>query len=134
MLIYTINAHQNSIFTISFSPDGRYLLSGGRDARLNIWDCENQFQLFESIAAHMYAINNIQFSGSGRYFATCSMDKTIKIWDGQEFKLLKVIDRARHAGHATSVNKLLWKQENTIISASDDKSISVWNINFNEQK
>ena len=24
------------------------------------------------------------------------------------FKLLKVIDKSRHAGHGTSVNKLLW--------------------------
>jgi hypothetical protein len=46
-------------------------------------------------------------------------------------KLLKVIDRARHAGHGFSVNKLLWtNHHNQLLSASDDRSISVWQIIF----
>ncbi|HEU5146590.1 MAG TPA: WD40 repeat domain-containing protein, partial [Chryseosolibacter sp.] len=41
------------------------------------------------------------------------------------------IDRARHAGHGTSVNKLLWTQyQDELLSASDDRSISVWQIIF----
>jgi WD40 repeat protein len=44
-------------------------------------------------------------------------------------QLLKVIDKARHAGHGTSVNKLWWSSfNNQLISASDDRSISVWEI------
>jgi WD40 repeat protein len=129
--LYTINAHQNSIFTMAFSPDGRYLLSGSRDAHLKIWDCENNFVLHKSIVAHMFAINHIQFEENGDFFATCSMDKSIKIWDFHGFNLLKVIDRARHAGHATSVNRLLWPEKNTLISASDDKTITLWDIKFN---
>jgi WD40 repeat protein len=62
------------------------------------------------------------------------MDKSIKVWDAQEFRLLKVIDKARYAGHGTSVNKLYWsKFHNQLISCSDDRSISVWNIDFNQQ-
>ena len=57
------------------------------------------------------------------------MDKSIKIWDAREYKLLKVIDKARHAGHGTSINKLWWSEyENLLVSASDDKKISVWNL------
>jgi WD40 repeat protein len=57
------------------------------------------------------------------------MDKSIKIWDATTFRLLKVIDRARHAGHGTSINKLLWTNfNNQLVSASDDKRISVWDI------
>ncbi|MFL5728122.1 MAG: WD40 repeat domain-containing protein [Cytophagaceae bacterium] len=128
-LIHTISAHQNSIFTITFSPDGRYLLSGGRDAHLKIWDVTEGYSLKESIVAHMYAINNICYHPSGEYFASCSMDKTIKLWDAKDFRLLKVIDRARHAGHGTSVNRLLWSSYNEqLISCSDDRTISVWKI------
>ena len=32
------NAHANSIFTVAYSPDGRHLLSGGRDAMLKVWE------------------------------------------------------------------------------------------------
>ena len=59
------------------------------------------------------------------------MDKSIKVWDTTELKLLKVIDKARHAGHGTSVNKLLWTSFNDqLISASDDRTLSVWSLKF----
>ncbi|MFN3405400.1 MAG: WD40 repeat domain-containing protein [Cytophagaceae bacterium] len=128
-LVNTIQAHQNSVFTLAFSPDGIYLLSGSRDARINIWETENNFSLNQSIVAHMYAVNHISFSRDGRYFASCSMDKSVKIWDAHAFKLLKVIDKARHAGHGTSVNKLLWlNYNNYIVSCSDDRTLSVWHL------
>lgn len=130
-VIATLPGHQNSIFSLCYSPDNNYLLSGSRDAHLKIWDIEQDYNLKESIVAHMYAINHIVYSPDGKYFATCSMDKSIKIWDAQEFRLLKVIDRARHAGHGTSVNKLFWSSfHGQLISGSDDRSISVWDVKF----
>ena len=126
-----IAAHQNSVFALKYSPDFKYLLSGSRDARLKIWDVEAGYVIEKEIIAHTFAINYIDFSPNSNYFATCSMDKSVKIWDSESFKLLKVIDRARHAGHGTSVNKLLWtKYDNQIVSASDDRTISVWKIDF----
>jgi WD40 repeat protein len=59
------------------------------------------------------------------------MDKSIKVWDMAALKLLKVIDRSRHAGHGTSVNKVLWTNyDDQLLSASDDRTISVWKLNF----
>jgi len=123
-------AHNNSVFALSYTPDFNFLISGSRDARLKIWDTEDYQQTGE-VVAHLFAINHIAFSPSGEYFATASMDKSIKIWQASEMKLLKVIDKARHAGHGTSVNKLLWlAHRNQLISASDDHTISVWDIRF----
>lgn len=128
-----IEAHDNSIFTVCYSPDQKLLLSAGRDAHLKVWDAELGYKEVQDIVAHMYAINNIDFSPSGKHFVTCSMDKSIKVWDAEHFKLLKVIDKARHAGHGTSVNKLLWSSyQDVLISASDDRTISLWDIHFNE--
>ena len=131
-LLYELEAHTNSVFTVVFSPDGKFLLSAGRDAHLKIWDVEQQFSLKESIVAHLFAINHIAYSPDGNHFATCSMDKSIKIWDAKGFNLVKVIDKARYAGHGTSINKLNWSTyHDRLISCSDDRSITVWNINFN---
>jgi WD40 repeat protein len=79
----------------------------------------------------MYAINSLSFSPNGKHFVTCSLDKSIKLWDADQLKLLKVIDKARHAGHGTSVNKLLWTAYNgQVVSASDDRTISIWKFIF----
>jgi WD40 repeat protein len=130
-LTHEWQAHQNSVFTLRYSPDGRRLLSGSRDARLKVWAVGSGYKQEEEVVAHMYAINHIEFSPDGKHFVTCSMDKSIKVWDASAMKLLKVIDRARHAGHGTSVNKLLWTDyHDQLVSASDDRSISVWQIIF----
>ncbi|MCE7863718.1 MAG: WD40 repeat domain-containing protein [Bacteroidetes bacterium CHB5] len=130
-LKHEFKAHTNSIFALSYTPDNNFLISGSRDARLKAWDIPANYTQAGEVVAHLFAINHIAFSPSGEYFATASMDKSIKIWKTDELKLLKVIDKARHAGHGTSVNKLLWTAyQNQLISASDDRSISVWDIRF----
>ncbi len=127
--LHSFLSHTNSVFSVAYSPDGHFLLSAGRDARFKVWDIRNNYTLVEDVVGHMYAINHIAFSPEGDMFATCSMDKSIKLWDAASFRLLKVIDRSRHAGHGTSVNKLLWSShQNLLISASDDRMISVWEV------
>jgi len=124
-----IKAHQNSVFTLSYSPDQNYLLSGGRDARLKVWDVKSNYNLAKEVVAHMYAINHLTFSPDGKYLGTASMDKSIKLWDAVDLKLHKVIDKGRHAGHGTSVNRLLWTSfNNQLVSASDDRTISAWDL------
>jgi WD40 repeat protein len=129
-LLQTLTGHTNSVFTVRFTPDGQKLITAGRDARFKVWNV-NTWELVETVVAHLYAINHIDFSPNGKHFVTCSMDKSVKVWDLATFKLLKVIDKSRHAGHGTSVNKLLWStHENQLISASDDRTISIWDIKF----
>lgn len=124
-------AHTNSVFALRYSPDGRFLLSGSRDARLKAWEPSGDYKLAQEVVAHMYAINSLSFSPDGKHFVTCSLDKSIKLWDADQLKLLKVIDKARHAGHGTSVNKLLWTAfDGQVVSASDDRTISIWKFIF----
>jgi len=127
-----ISAHHNSLFSATYTLDGKFLVTGSRDAHLKIWNVWDNYQLETSIVAHMFAINHVEFSPNGEYFATCSLDKSIKLWDVKDWRLIKVIDKARHAGHGTSVNKLFWSDyENSLVACSDDRTISVWNFNFN---
>lgn len=124
-------AHAKSVFSVRYTPDGYYLLSGSRDARLKAWDVNSGYAPVAEVVAHMYAINHLDFSPDAKHFVTCSMDKSIKVWNAEELKLLKVIDKARHAGHGTSVNKLLWtSHQDQLLSASDDRTVTSWNINF----
>ncbi|TAH25705.1 MAG: WD40 repeat domain-containing protein [Cytophagales bacterium] len=130
--IHQLQDHKNSVFSLAYSPDGSFLLSGSRDAAIKIWQSATQYQLKHSIPAHLFAVNDIAYNAKGNLFATASMDKTIKIWNSENFRLLKVIDKARYQSHFTSVNKLLWLNDSQLLSASDDKKIFLWNIEINE--
>jgi WD repeat-containing protein 61 len=119
----------NSVFTAAYSPDGRSLLTAGRDAHLRLWDVGAGYAEQHSIVAHLFAINHLTFSPDGVLLATCSMDKSIKLWDAETLQLLRVVDKARHAGHGTSVNKLFWPgRQNRLVSCSDDRSLAVWQL------
>ena len=126
--IANLSSHTNSVFAIGFSPDEKFLISAGRDAHMKFWNTAD-YSLSENIVAHMFAINYLSFKEDGKYLVTCSMDKSIKVWDVENRKLLKVIDKARNAGHGTSINKVLWSTyTGQVISISDDRTISIWQI------
>ncbi|WP_345236959.1 WD40 repeat domain-containing protein [Hymenobacter saemangeumensis] len=126
---YTLGESTNSVFSLAYSPDGQRLLTAGRDARIRQWDVAAGYELTLVVPAHMYTINHLAFSPDGRYLASCSLDKSIKLWDGGSLELLRVLDKARHAGHGTSVNRLVWPgAENRLVSCSDDRSLAVWEL------
>lgn len=126
---HEIAAHNNSVFALDYGPQGKYLLSGGRDAVLKVWDADSGYDAVQTINAHLYHINAIKYNAAGDLFATASMDKTVKIWDAATFELLKVLNHERDGGHTSSVNKILWMGSDKLISCSDDKTAIVWAIN-----
>lgn len=128
-LKYTLGESTNSVFAVAYSPDGGTLLTAGRDAQIRAWDVAAGYALAQTVGAHMYTINHLAFSPDGRYLASCSLDKSIKIWDAADRTLLRVLDRARAAGHGTSVNRLVWPgAANRLVSCSDDRSLAVWQV------
>lgn len=132
---HTLQGATNSVFTTTYSPDGSVLLTAGRDAQLRVWDVAGGYTERLSVVAHLFAINHVTYSPDGLLLATCSMDKSIKIWDADSFRLLRVLDRARHAGHGTSVNKLFWSgHRNRLVSCSDDRSLAVWQLTMSNDQ
>jgi hypothetical protein len=124
-LVKAFQAHESSVFSIK--SRGGDLFSVGKDARIKQWDSE--YTLLNEVVGHIYAIHDLHFSPDGNWFATASMDKTVKIWETEGLKLRKVLDATRHGGHKNSVNKLIWSSfDDLLVSASDDKNLSIWKI------
>lgn len=131
----TLSDATNSVFSLAYPPDGRTLLASGRDAHLRRYDVAAGYQLRDDIIPHLYTVNHLAFSPDGRYLASCSLDKSIKLWDAASLTLLRVLDRARAAGHGTSVNRLVWPgRENRLVSCSDDRSLAVWQLTIKNEE
>lgn len=122
---FVFHAHDLSANCVAWHPNGKLLLSGGRDAYLRAWETENNFAKHSEVAAHNYAIYRIVFQPGGTLFATASRDKTVKLWDAASLQFLLRINKENFDGHVNSVNALLWKDEG-LISAGDDRSVMVW--------
>eukprot|EP01006_Ploeotia_vitrea_P059267 TRINITY_DN71662_c0_g1_i1.p1 TRINITY_DN71662_c0_g1~~TRINITY_DN71662_c0_g1_i1.p1 ORF type:complete len:309 (+),score=-38.08 TRINITY_DN71662_c0_g1_i1:101-1027(+) len=118
-----------SVNVVKFYPNQEFLLTGSRDAHLNVIDVNKNYEVVQRIPAHNYAIYSIVFSPDQKLFATASMDKTVKIWDANQCELLLRISNTKHQGHTNSVNKLLWSGfNNKLISTGDDRTIKVWDL------
>ncbi|MSQ78220.1 MAG: WD40 repeat domain-containing protein [Flavobacteriaceae bacterium] len=128
VFLYKLEGHTNSVFSLAFHPEGKYLLSGSRDATMRVWDLEVR-KCTQVINAHLLHLHQIVFSPAGNLFSTCSMDKSIKIWDAK-FELLKVLEKPKLKAHNSSVNKLLWLDNETLVSISDDRTVISWQFNL----
>ncbi|MDW3648615.1 MAG: hypothetical protein R8P61_16225 [Bacteroidia bacterium] len=126
-------AHENSVFSLAYHEAGKYLISGGRDAQLNVWDQQSKWERIHHLPAHNFTINDIDFSPDADYIVTGSRDKTFKIWDAYNLQLLKVIDHVRYDSHFHSVNKVKWLKYSkySLISCSDDRMIHRWLLRIN---
>ncbi len=130
ILKHTLAGSTHSVFALAVHPLNGHLVSGGRDAHLRFWQ---QHQLVHSVAAHMLHVNSLCFQPAAHFLASGSMDKSIKIWNPETAKLLKVIDSTKPKFHKHSVNKLCWLSDSLLLSASDDRSILLWEIQPNEE-
>jgi WD repeat-containing protein 61 len=125
-LLKVIHDFNSSVFALAFHQQSHTLISGGRDAVLNFH--EPKLAIFDTVKAHLLHVNDIQFNAAQNFFLSASMDKTIKLWDYENKTLLKVIDKEKYSAHTSSVNKILWFDENTFISCSDDRTLKCFEI------
>jgi WD40 repeat protein len=75
-----LNARRLNLVTLAFSPDGRFLASGGEDGSLGVWDLSTG-HLAASKPAHRGRLACVAFSPDGRVLASGGWDGLVRLWD-----------------------------------------------------
>lgn len=126
--IRKFEAHDSSVFSLAWDDKNRILISGGRDAKIKVWN--EEMQLIKSVDAHWFHVNDLKINPLVPIVASASMDKSVRIWKLPEMDLLLSINPLKEGSHTNSVNKLLWLDEETLISVGDDRKVLVHHFRY----
>lgn len=112
------------VYAVAWSPDRRYIASGGHDCMVHVWDATTGATSF-IYHGHTAPVTTIAWSPDGHYIASASLDKTVQVWDiktGQKI--------SSYAGHAGMVYALAWSPDGKHIASTSgggaDNTIHIW--------
>ncbi len=116
-----------------FSPDSKYIVTGGADKTARIWNVATGEELHK-FTGHTGRILWVEFSPDGKYLLTASEDRTTRLWD---------IQAKAEPRRFLTYNKEVWGEFPTALSPdsqsllySFDRTINaavVWNTQTGER-
>ncbi|KAG7452210.1 WD40 repeat-like protein [Guyanagaster necrorhizus] len=118
----TLEKHTDPIFTVRFSPSGRYLLSASLDGSSCLWDVKAK-TLLREYRCHRDCVLDVEWINDVM-FASCGADKNIHVLSVDDPMPIKSL-----TGHTNEINQIVVNASGTgLASCSDDKTGRLWNI------
>ena len=125
----TLKSHENHVWSVTFSSDGKMLATGGGDETVRLWDA-NTGQLLNTLRSDG-VIWSVAFAPDGKALASGSYDKTVKLWDVSNGQLLRTLE-----GHESGVTSVAFAPNGkTLASGSGkecdlggDKTVNLWDV------
>jgi WD40 repeat protein len=136
--LQVLEGHSLGILGCTVSPDGRILASWSQDRTIRLWSLElveeegPPVRPLATLAGHEGAVLDCTFYSEGDRLVSGSADRTVRIWDVETSEPLAVL-----VGHEGPVRAVAIDSRPTrgtlapmtaqIVSASDDRTLRVWN-------
>ncbi|KAL5526780.1 hypothetical protein ACEPAF_8505 [Sanghuangporus sanghuang] len=119
-------AHSSYVYSVSFSQDGKRVVSGGggEDGSIAVWDADNGRLIWGPFREHRLSITSVLFTPDGKRVISGSHDNTIRIWDVGSTDAVSCAFEA-HTGPVISV--AFSADGKRLVSGSDDHTIRIWN-------
>ena len=77
--LFKLTGHSSSVYSVVFSPNGEYLVSGSWDKTIGVWRVSSG-ELIKTLNGHSNHVRSVVFSPNGEYLASGSFDGTIGVW------------------------------------------------------
>ncbi|HET9298439.1 MAG TPA: WD40 repeat domain-containing protein [Candidatus Polarisedimenticolaceae bacterium] len=118
----TLRGHGAHVWSLDFSPDGRFLVSGSVDGTARIWKVDDG-SLFHSLQ-HPVGVTAVAFGPDGQTLATGSYDGPIRLWDLTDGRLSRELK-----GHQGTVWSLAFHPSGHLLaSGGNDTTVRLWRV------
>jgi WD40 repeat protein len=126
--IRTLSDHSDEVWFLTFSNNGRYLATAGKDKYVFIFDVDNDFKRVHTLGDHQAGVCHIAWSPDDTKLITCSRepDSMARIWNTISGTIIAEISHFQHAVSGAS-----WAPDsNTLIVGSQDwhNSLSTYRL------
>lgn len=130
-----INAHTGPALTVNWHPELDYIVTGGRDKQLQVWNLEPGFETREpshviNTSGPISKAKWCKGRGNGSIMNTdiavsfYNDDPFIQIWNlNRKFIPKKVIE-----GHSGPITQIVWRTPKHLISCSKDKTLIQYDV------
>ena len=114
--------HKGGTYSISYSPGGSKLISGGYDRMIKMWDTYNG-ELIHTYEGHLGSITTVSFSLDGEKICSSSEDESIRVWKTWTRTCLRIFD-----GHLSMVTSVAFSPNGEqLCSCGMDGRVQLWN-------
>ncbi|MFW9845339.1 MAG: hypothetical protein ACFFD6_01215 [Candidatus Thorarchaeota archaeon] len=116
--------HEFTVWSVAFTPDNRYVISGGQDATVRVWDLQSGSQV-HTLTGHRGAVYGISAMADGtRIVSVGDMDLAVRIWDIEQGLLVTAL-----APNSVHVNSVVTSPDNRyVVTGGDDGKARIWDI------
>ena len=126
-------AHQQNIFALAFSPDGKYMVTGGEDNTARLWDAHTRKPI-HLMLGHRDIVYAAAFSPDGKTLATGSKDGTIKVWSLATLRDNVVQDTVTLKGDREGVYSLAFSPDGgTLAAGHTSGAVVLWQAGASPQ-
>ncbi|GMG29668.1 unnamed protein product [Ambrosiozyma monospora] len=128
----TLSEHENEVWIVKYSNNGRLLASGSSDNTIIIYDVENGYSVYKKLVGHTGAIIYLSWSKYDNRLMSSSFDENINIWNVETGALEKTL---KNKNLFDSQRLRVWtieffgEEEDKFIASSPDRKLAMFNIN-----
>lgn len=80
--LMTLRGHTSTVSSVTFSPDGKYILSASHEGTAKIWSAETG-EIVRTLKGHNDVVFSAAYSSDGTHIVTAGSDRSARIWDAR---------------------------------------------------